>query len=74
MEKVEVAAEKPFLGLDIMDENKFGQMPSVGLWQKKYELMLANIGGEQIIESNKVKLLGINIDSGLTFNEHLKKH
>ena len=32
---------------------------------KTYELMLSNIGGEEIIESNKVKLLGINIDSGL---------
>ena len=38
-------------------------MTSVGL--------LSNIGGEQIIEFNKVKLLGINIDFGLTFNEHL---
>ena len=39
--------------------------------RKTYELMFANIGGEEIIESNKVKLSGINIDSGLTFNEHL---
>ena len=38
---------------------------------KTYELMLANIGGEQIIESDKVQLLGINIDSGLTLNEIL---
>ena len=37
----------------------------------KYELMIANIGDEQIIESNIFKLLGINIDSKLSFNDHL---
>ena len=37
----------------------------------KYELMIANIGNEQIIESNIVKLLGISIDSKLSFNDHL---
>ena len=37
----------------------------------KYELMIANIGNEQIIEKSTVKLLGINIDSELTFNNHL---
>ena len=30
-----------------------------------------NIGGEQIIEANKVKLLGIEIDSDLSFTNHL---
>ena len=35
----------------------------------KYELMIANIGDEQIIESNIVKLLGTNIDSKLSFNQ-----
>ena len=37
----------------------------------KYELMIANIGDEQIIESNIVKLFGINIDPKLYFNAHL---
>ena len=37
----------------------------------KYELMIANVGNELIIESSKVKLLGINIDSDLSFNDHL---
>ena len=37
----------------------------------KYELMIANIGNEQIIESNIVKLFGISIDSKLSFNDHL---
>ena len=32
--------------------------------------MIANIGDEQIIESNIVKLLGINIDSRLSSNDH----
>ena len=33
--------------------------------------MVINIGDEQIIESNKVKLLGITIDADLSFNDHL---
>ena len=44
----------------------------------RYEPMIANICDEQIMESNIVKLLGINIDSKLSFNGHLtlfvKKH
>ena len=37
----------------------------------KHEVLIANIGGEQIIEANKVKLLGIEIDSDLSFTNHL---
>ena len=37
----------------------------------KYELVIANICDEQIIESNIVKPSGINIDSKLSFNDHL---
>ena len=32
----------------------------------KHRVLIANIGGEQIIEANKVKLLGIEIDSHLS--------
>ena len=37
----------------------------------KYELMIANIGNEPIIELNIVKLSGISIDSKLSFYDHL---
>ena len=37
----------------------------------KYECMVCNVGDSKIIETHNVKLLGIHIDSGLTFNDHL---
>ena len=37
----------------------------------KYERMIANIGDEQTMESNIVKLFGVNIDSGLSIKDHL---
>ena len=37
----------------------------------KHEIMIANIGGEQVIETHSVKLLGIDIDLKLSFNTHL---
>ena len=37
----------------------------------KVECMLAKIGNENIIEKDTVKLLGMSIDSTLTFNEHM---
>ena len=36
-----------------------------------HEIMIANIGGEQVIETHSVKLLGSDIDSKLSFNTHL---
>ena len=37
----------------------------------RHEVMLAKIDNENIIEAKNVKLLGINIDSKLSFNEHM---
>ena len=37
----------------------------------KFECMLCEIGGSQIIESHLVKLLGVNIESELTFKNHM---
>ena len=37
----------------------------------KHECMICDIGGSKIIETHYVKLLGVRIDSGLTFSEHL---
>ena len=36
----------------------------------KNENVLANIGNEKIWDSNKRKLLGLDIDRNLNFNEH----
>ena len=71
MEKLEGAADKPiswfrYNGMK-MNSDKCHLLVS----GHKYELMIANIGDEQIIESNIVKLLGININSKLSFNDHL---
>ena len=71
MEKLEAAAEKAISWFEYNGMKINSDKCHLLVCGKKYELMLANIGDEQIIESNKVKLLGINIDSGLTFNEHL---
>ena len=38
----------------------------------KYESMICKIGNTQIIETHLVKLLGIKIDSELTFNKHME--
>ena len=38
----------------------------------KHEHMFASLSDETIWEENAVKLLGILIDSNLTFNDHLK--
>ena len=37
----------------------------------KYELMIGNVDNNFIIESHKVKLLGIEIDSDLKFKDHI---
>ena len=37
----------------------------------KHEVIIGNIGGKDIIESNKVRLLGIELDSKLSFSDHL---
>ena len=37
----------------------------------KYEHIWANVGQTMIWEQNKVKLLGVNIDSKLSFNDHV---
>ena len=39
----------------------------------KFECMICKVGESQIIETHVVKLLGINIDSQLTFNGYLEK-
>ena len=38
----------------------------------KNECMICNIGNSQVIETHLVKLLGVNIESELTFNSYLK--
>ena len=38
---------------------------------KKYEVMIANVDSQLIIETHKVKLLGVHIDSDLTFDFHI---
>ena len=38
----------------------------------KYESMIAKIGNEQIIETNRITLLGILIESELKFESYLK--
>ena len=38
----------------------------------KHECMICNIGSSNIIETHSVKLLGVRIDSGLAFSEHIK--
>ena len=37
----------------------------------KNENVLANLGNEKIWESNKQKLLGLDIDRNLNFNDHV---
>ena len=37
----------------------------------KFEHIWANVGQTMIWEQNKVKLLGVNIDSKLSFNDHV---
>ena len=37
----------------------------------KYECMLCTVSNTQIIETHLVKLLGVNIDSKLTFKTHM---
>ena len=37
----------------------------------KHEIMIGNIGNATVIESHKVKLLGIDIDSDLKFEDHI---
>ena len=37
----------------------------------KFKHILANVGQTMIWEQNKVKLLGVNIDSKLSFNDHV---
>ena len=37
----------------------------------KFESMICKIGNAQVIETHKVKLLGISIDSKLTFENHM---
>ena len=41
------------------------------LYEHKYELMIGNVDNNFIIESQKVKLLGIEIDSDLKFKDHI---
>ena len=71
MEKFEVAAEKAISWFEYNGIKINSDKCHLLVCDKNYEVMFANIGGEQIVESNKVKHLGINIDSVLTFNEHL---
>ena len=43
----------------------------------KHECMICNIGETRVIETHLVKLLGVEIESELTFNSYLdtvKKH
>ena len=37
----------------------------------KYECMICNIGETRVIETHLVKLLGVEIESELTFNSYL---
>ena len=39
----------------------------------KFESMICKVGNTNIIESDKVKLLGLQIDSKLSFNSHVDK-
>ena len=43
------------------------------IWGHKYESVWANIGSCKISESNDQKLLGVNIDPNLKFNNILKQ-
>ena len=38
----------------------------------KFECMIGQVGNTQVIEENMVKLLGVGIDSGLTFDRHMQ--
>ena len=38
---------------------------------KKHEVMIANVGKQKMIETHKVKLLGVTIDSELKFTDHM---
>ena len=38
----------------------------------KFECTICNVGKSQVIETNKVKLLGLSINSNLSFDDHMK--
>ena len=71
MEKLEGAADKAISWFRCNGMKMNSDKCHLLICGHKYEIMIANIGEEQIIESNTVKLLGINIDSDLSFNDHL---
>ena len=72
MKKLEYTAEK---AIDLFEYNGMKLNSSkchLLVCGHKYESMIAKIGNEQIIVTNRVKPLGILIESELKFESYLK--
>ena len=72
MKKLEYAAEKAIDWFEYNGMKLNSSKCPLLVCEHKYESMIAKIGNEQIIETNRVKPLGILIESKLIFESYLK--
>ena len=70
--KLDYAAEKAIDWFEYNDMKLNSSKCHLLVCGHKHESMVAKIGNEQIIETNRVKLLGILIESELKFESYLK--
>ena len=71
MEKLEGAAENAINWFKCNGMKLNSDKSKLLVCGHKHEIMIGNIEDSQVIESHMVKLLGVLIDSNLTFNDHI---
>jgi hypothetical protein len=71
MDKLEGAAEKAIDWFEYNGMKLNSDKCNLLVCGHKYEHMICKVGNTQVIESHNVKLLGILIDSDLTFDDHV---
>ena len=71
MEKLEGATEKALIWFKNNGMKMNSDKCHLLISGHKHEVFIANVGGKQVIESNKVRLFGIDLDSKLSFTDHL---
>ena len=72
IEKLECAVEKAFDWFELNGMKLNSSKCHLLVCGHKHKSMICKIGNVPLIEKQRVKLLGISIESELTFDSHLK--